>query len=200
MATFMRRAMDFLGFEQDDEELEGYDRYDGYDDDEEEMASTFPARQALKRRVEPPTYDDQAYVSSTVRTISPRPVKPPKAQIPARQPERERPVITELKQSEKLVKKDEVTRSKRPFVVAPVKYGDAQQIGDHLRAEEPVIVNLQVVDRDLARRMIDFCSGLTYALSGSMEKVADQVFLLTPSNVEVSQEERERIQRNGLFR
>jgi cell division inhibitor SepF len=48
--------------------------------------------------------------------------------------------------------------------------------------------------------MIDFCSGLAYALSGSMEKVADQVFLLTPSDVEVSPEERQRLQERGLFR
>jgi cell division inhibitor SepF len=48
--------------------------------------------------------------------------------------------------------------------------------------------------------MIDFCSGLTYAVGGSMEKVAESVFLLTPSNVEVSPEERQRLQENGLFR
>jgi cell division inhibitor SepF len=62
-----------------------------------------------------------------------------------------------------------------------------------------VIVNLQLSDRDLSRRMIDFCSGLTYALGGLMEKVADQVFLLTPSNVEVSQEERRQLEERGLF-
>jgi cell division inhibitor SepF len=48
--------------------------------------------------------------------------------------------------------------------------------------------------------MIDFCSGVTYALSGNMEKVADQVFLLTPTNVEVSDEERERLAARGLIR
>ena len=53
---------------------------------------------------------------------------------------------------------------------------------------------------DLQRRMIDFCSGVTYALGGSMDKVADQVFLLTPSNVEVSEEEKERLQARGLYR
>ena len=56
-----------------------------------------------------------------------------------------------------------------------------------------MIVNLQVADRDLQRRMIDFCSGVTYALSGEMEKVADQVFLLAPTNVKVSEEERQRL-------
>jgi cell division inhibitor SepF len=63
-----------------------------------------------------------------------------------------------------------------------------------------VIVNLQLSERDLSRRMIDFCSGLTYALGGSMEKVAEQVFLLTPSNVDISPEERMRLQERGLFR
>jgi cell division inhibitor SepF len=62
-----------------------------------------------------------------------------------------------------------------------------------------VIVNLQLSDNELGRRMIDFCSGLTYALGGSMERVADHVFLLTPSNVEVTAEERTRLQERGLF-
>jgi cell division inhibitor SepF len=48
--------------------------------------------------------------------------------------------------------------------------------------------------------MIDFCSGVTYALGGAMDKVADQVFLLTPSNVEVSPEEKRRLQERGLYR
>jgi cell division inhibitor SepF len=91
-------------------------------------------------------------------------------------------------------------KAARVHVVAPARFADAQEIGDRLKDDQPVIVNLQVVDRDLARRMIDFCSGLAYALSGSMEKVADQVFLLTPSDVEVSAEERRRLQERGLFR
>jgi cell division inhibitor SepF len=91
-------------------------------------------------------------------------------------------------------------KAPRVHVVAPARFADAQEIGDRLKDDQPVIVNLQVVDRDLARRMIDFCSGLAYALSGSMEKVADQVFLLTPSDVEVSPEERQRLQERGLFR
>jgi cell division inhibitor SepF len=81
-------------------------------------------------------------------------------------------------------------RQTKPRVVAPARFSDAQEIGDLVKANHPVIVNLQNSERDLARRMIDFCSGLTYALSGTMEKVAEQVFLLTPSNVEVSPEDR----------
>lgn len=82
-------------------------------------------------------------------------------------------------------------------VVAPSRFADAQEIGDRFKNGQPVIVNLQANDRELARRMIDFCSGVTYALSGSMDKVADQVFLLTPSNVEVSAEEKRRLQERG---
>ena len=91
-------------------------------------------------------------------------------------------------------------RHSKPQVVAPARFSDAQEIGDMVKASSPVIVNLQASEKDLARRMIDFCSGLTYALGGSMEKVAESVFLLTPSNVEVSPEERQRLQENGLFR
>ncbi|MDA8073402.1 MAG: cell division protein SepF [Actinomycetota bacterium] len=85
-------------------------------------------------------------------------------------------------------------------VAAPTEFADARQIADRLVAGQPVIVNLQVADRELMRRMIDFCSGVTYASGGKMERVADKVFLVTPSNVKVSAEERQRLQQNGLLR
>ena len=88
----------------------------------------------------------------------------------------------------------------RVHVVEPRGFNDAQEVGDRLKANQPVILNLQGLDRDLQRRLIDFSSGLAYALGGSMSRVADQVFLLTPSNVEVSQEEKERLQARGLYR
>jgi cell division inhibitor SepF len=88
----------------------------------------------------------------------------------------------------------------RVHVVEPRGFNDAQEVGDRLKANQPVILNLQGLERDLQRRLIDFSSGLAYALGGSMSRVADQVFLLTPSNVEVSQEEKERLQARGLYR
>ncbi|MDQ1365977.1 MAG: cell division inhibitor SepF [Acidimicrobiaceae bacterium] len=91
-------------------------------------------------------------------------------------------------------------QSAKVHVVAPAKFADAQEIGDRFKNGQPVIVNLQSADRELGRRMIDFCSGVTYALGASMDKVADQVFLLTPSNVEVSAEEKRRLQERGLYR
>jgi cell division inhibitor SepF len=85
-------------------------------------------------------------------------------------------------------------------LVVPRSFNDAQQIADRFKAQLPVIINLQGADTDLSKRLIDFASGLTYALDGSMQRVADKVFLLTPRNVELSAEERARaLERGGFY-
>ena len=85
-------------------------------------------------------------------------------------------------------------------LVLPRSFNDAQQIADRFKEGVPVILNLQGSDQELAKRLIDFGSGLTYALDGGMQRVADKVFLLTPRNVEVSAEERARmLERGGFF-
>lgn len=85
----------------------------------------------------------------------------------------------------------------KPFVVGPASFNDAQDVADKFKVNVPVILNLQGVERDLARRIIDFASGLCYGLGGQMERVANQVYLLTPSDVEVSPEERRRLHERG---
>lgn len=75
--------------------------------------------------------------------------------------------------------------------VTPTQFADATEIADSVMRNQPVIVNLGVADRELKRRMIDFCSGVAYALGGGMERVANNVFLVTPSDVELSAEERQ---------
>jgi cell division inhibitor SepF len=90
--------------------------------------------------------------------------------------------------------------SVRVHLVVPRSFNDAQQIADKFKDSVPVILNLQSADNELSKRLIDFASGLTYALNGSMQRVADKVFLLTPRNVEVSAEERARmLDRGGFF-
>jgi cell division inhibitor SepF len=85
-------------------------------------------------------------------------------------------------------------------LVVPRSFNDAQQIADKFKDSIPVILNLQGSDQELSKRLIDFTSGLTYALDGGMQRVADKVFLLTPRNVEVSAEERARLlERGGFF-
>ena len=84
-------------------------------------------------------------------------------------------------------------------LVVPRSFNDAQQIADKYKDGVPVILNLQGADQELSKRLIDFTSGLTYALDGGMQRVADKVFLLTPRNVEVSAEERARLIERGFF-
>jgi cell division inhibitor SepF len=83
--------------------------------------------------------------------------------------------------------------------VAPKNFNDVQDVADKFKDAIPVILNLQGTDTDLAKRLIDFSSGLTYALDGGMQRIADKVFLLTPRNVEVSAEERARLVEKGFF-
>lgn len=81
----------------------------------------------------------------------------------------------------------------------PTNFNDAQQIADKFKKGVPVILNLQDTDRDLAKRLIDFASGLTYALDGAMQRIADNTFMLTPRNVQFSAEERAKLMERGFF-
>jgi cell division inhibitor SepF len=87
----------------------------------------------------------------------------------------------------------------RVHLVTPRSFNDAQDVADKFKDSIPVIINLQQSEAELNKRLIDFASGLTYALDGGMQKIADKVFLLTPRNVEVSAEERARLIEKGFF-
>ncbi len=168
----MRRAMVFLGL--DDEELDDFDTYD------EAPVAPQPPRRVVQEPMEPPP----GYQTSGIRPL-PRESQDPSGAVNI-QP-RIRPINP--------------IASVKVHVVAPARFADAQEVGDRFKGGQPVIVNLSASDDpQLARRMIDFCSGVTYALSGSMDKVADQVFLLTPTDVEVPAEEKRRLQEKGLYR
>ena len=87
----------------------------------------------------------------------------------------------------------------RVHLVIPKSFNDAQQVADRFKDSIPVVLNLQGTDTDLSKRLIDFASGLTYALDGGMQRVADRVFMLTPRNVEISAEERAQLIEKGFF-
>ena len=185
MPTFMNKALAYLGLK-DLEEDEFYD--DEYEDYEEEQAPA-PSAPLVGRTVYPRREQEEPEPRSfggTLRPLQPHASAPVQAEDPIARQGIVRPLTTRP-----------VTA--KVHIVAPEHFSEAQEIGDVVKQQSPVIVNLQLSDRDLARRMIDFCSGLTYALGGSMEKVAEQVFLITPSNVEVTAEERLRLQERGLF-
>ncbi len=166
---FMRKAMVFLGL--DDEEFEEYDPYD------EPAVAPQP-----QRRYAPEPIEAVPQQHLGIRPLPREAAEPTSSVTP-------RPVVRPISAPQNV----------KVHVVAPANFADAKEVGDRFKGGQPVIVNLQTGDSKLSRRMIDFCSGVTYALSGSMDKVAEQVFLLTPSNVEVPAEEKRRLQEKGLY-
>jgi cell division inhibitor SepF len=190
MSNWMKNTRTWLGLGNEpyyeDEYGEPGDEYDEYDDEEfvdDEPAGAPRARAAAAPR---PSRSSVRSVSSTrgddwdegdggVRVIN----------APAAEPE-PRGVVRPLPSTAK------------PHVVSPTGFNDVQQVADRFKRDQPVIVNLQGVDRDLSRRLIDFASGLCYGLEGDMERVADQVFLLTPRGAEVSDDDRRRLREGGL--
>jgi cell division inhibitor SepF len=185
--SFMKKTMVYLGLLDDE--------YDEYDDLEDRAPRGFSSAS----RVEPRSSENEQSEEfsggmSRVRTI------PKESAVPQARPQPSN--VTPRPQAVRAVPVETAAApapsSARVHVVAPSKFGDAKEIADRLKDSRPVIVNLQMADRDLQRRMIDFCSGVTYALSGEMEKVADQVFLLAPTNVKVSDEERQRLVERGF--
>ena len=85
-------------------------------------------------------------------------------------------------------------------VVEPAGFNDAQEVGDRLKADQPVILNLQGVDRDLQRRLIDFSSGLAYAVGGTMSGSPTRSSCSRRATSRSPQEEKERLQARGLYR
>ncbi len=86
----------------------------------------------------------------------------------------------------------------KPATVRPRRFEQAQEVADRFKEGQPVIVNLQDIERDLSRRLIDFCSGLCYGLGGRMERVASGVYLLTPTTADISDEDRQAITEHGF--
>ena len=87
----------------------------------------------------------------------------------------------------------------RVHLVIPKSFNDAQQVADKFKQSIPVVLNLQATENDLAKRLIDFASGLTYALDGGMQRIAHKVFMLTPRNVQISAEEKAELIEKGFF-
>jgi cell division inhibitor SepF len=168
----------YLGLGPDEE-------YDDYEVDE--PAAAAPPRSMNQARHQAPSHAPEpsdVQLTGTVRTLQPQAAEPP---------------LSPTRPRSNVVRPVPAASNAKPHVVAPASFNDGQEVADKFKANTPVIVNLQDVDRDLRRRIIDFASGLCYGLGGTMERVANQVYLLTPSNVEISAEERRRLHERGLY-
>jgi len=172
VAGALRKMAVYLGLVEDD----GYEEIDEFEVEERDT------RSRGSRRGFAPQYVDESsgYGSSTVRPIhEPRSVRTLRGQEP---PER-RPALD----------------FSRIETVHPRSYNDARRIGEDFRDGVPVIMNLGEMDDADAKRIIDFAAGLVFGLRGSIERITNKVFLLSPANVDVGDQARAQVQEDGFF-
>jgi cell division inhibitor SepF len=177
MASAMRKMAVYLGLVEDDR----YDDYDDYDVYDDEAAVETPAGSAAgRRRIEDGTASQLVRpeeASDRERDHSPSTAE-------------RRSVLTYESGSADLA---------RITTLHPRTYNEARTIGEHFREGIPVIMNLtEMVDSD-AKRLVDFAAGLVFGLHGSIERVTNKVFLLSPANVEVTAEDKARMAERGFF-
>lgn len=88
---------------------------------------------------------------------------------------------------------------RQPEVLAPHSFDDAKGLADHIRERTPVVLNLREAEPDLVRRIVDFATGLTYALDGSMRKIGTGVILVLPPRITLGREEKRYLADMGLY-
>ena len=191
------------------------DHYDsdydgGYEDHPAEVER--PVRYRAARPVAPEHEDRQpAYAGAAAEPYSPR-LEPLTARTPVRRsaPSSSQPVTRGALAVDDRAELREPQRRPNPFVedghplgkittLHPRTYNEARTIGERYREGNPVIMNLTEMSDSDAKRLVDFAAGLAFAMRGAIDKVTNKVFLLSPSDVDVSAEDKRRIVENGFY-
>jgi cell division inhibitor SepF len=185
------RTLVYFGIAEEDDDWEDEDGFAA----EESLEQSYRERPNVRRltpRRRGQDFDDWTESESDQQTV-----RAPAQRASRLERERDRERVREMRPQIEAVPNPS---SVKVHLVLPRSFNDAQQIADKYKQGIPVILNLQSADTELSKRLIDFASGLTYALNGGMQRVADKVFLLTPRNVEVSAEQRAALlERGGFF-
>jgi cell division inhibitor SepF len=179
--SLWKRTMDYLGLGPDD----AYDDYDIEDDYE-------PAPRARRPHEPEPrpvrgNRDDPSSAEGVVRTLPSRPTFPSRDFDPSQARRNADRTNSGVDRDDSGViprgrasSRSSAPASNEPTTVRPRRFDQAQEVADRFKEGQPVIMNLEGADREVARRLIDFASGICYGLDGSMEKVANGVYLLKP--------------------
>lgn len=184
MPGMFKRAMLYLGLGSDED-------FEALDQQSAENYERVRPMDAAGHTVEPPSTAPDLAGPVDPEFEPARPVTSAVRPIPAEE-------VGDRARRPSVVRTIPAPRTAKPHVVSPVSFNEAQEVADRLKQKQPVIINLQQADRDLTRRLIDFAAGLCYGVGGKMKKVADQVYMVTPADIEVSAEERVRLQEAGL--
>lgn len=117
------------------------------------------------------------------------------------EPEQESPRIFRSKNSagNSNVVNINTTAKLQVVLVKPERFEDASSIADHLNEKRTVVLNLEAANRDVARRLVDFISGVAYANKGQIKRVANSTFIITPYNVDVMGDLLDDLENNGVF-
>ncbi|MGE7876976.1 cell division protein SepF [Peribacillus muralis] len=99
---------------------------------------------------------------------------------------KQQPVSAGTNANQNIVSLQSVQKSSKVVLLEPRAYAEAQEVADHLKNRRAVVVNLQRIQHDQGKRIIDFLSGTVYAISGDIQKIGTDIFLCTPDNVDVS--------------
>ncbi len=193
MAGFFKKALDYLGLEDDE-----YQDYDPYED-----------QPPVTRRGAPPAAVPEPEPSNAL--VYPRNSSGglqqgsvgPVTSVGGTSPSPESGVsgvIAQPRSTSSTVRTVQATKAVKVHVTVPVAFTEAQDIGERFRTGQPVIIDLRETDRDAAKRLIDFASGLAFALKGDIKKVEDRVFLLRPNGVDLPADEQRRLRDAGLMR
>ncbi len=164
-----------------------YDEYDdeSYGDEDEDAGDGFVGRSAY----------ETPYPAGTtgVRRVE---REPEQERVRSNAPRTERTHLRSVSSQPEVAR---VTPQVKMHIVEPKSFTEAQSIADKFKQGTPVIMNMSMTSPDLAKRLIDFASGLTYGLDGGLQKVSDKVFMLTPANVDVSAGDFSRLSDKGMF-
>jgi cell division inhibitor SepF len=191
----LRKAGVWLGLVEDDDDRpygdrgygeRGYRGYDEFGDDEEVDQPVTPVR---PRTTERPAERDRG----TVRPLT----RPGSSTLSY--PTRDNLALTPQVQVRERTMADDDERRYQITTLHPTTYNEARTIGEHFRDGVPVIMNLTEMDEADAKRLVDFAAGLAFGLRGTIERVTNRVFLLSPANVQVTAEDKAKIAEGGFF-
>ncbi len=193
----MRKAGVWLGLieDEDDRHYDGHGYDDDFDDEVDETPVAVRPRAAAAERLAEAREAGRAD-RAPVRTLN----RPSTSATATAYATRDNLALApQVQLRERAVVAEEEDRRYQITTLHPTTYNEARTIGEHFRDGVPVIMNLTEMAEADAKRLVDFAAGLAFGLRGTMERVTNRVFLLSPANVQVTAEDKARIAEGGFF-
>jgi cell division inhibitor SepF len=191
----LRKAGVWLGLieDEDDRHYDGHGYDDDFEDEADEVPATVRPRSAVAERLA------EARESGRTDRVSTRPVSRPSTTTTSYPTRDNLALAPQVQLRERAVATEDEERRYQITTFHPTTYNEARTIGEHFRDGVPVIMNLTEMAEGDAKRLVDFAAGLAFGLRGSMDRVTNRVFLLSPANVQVTAEDKAKIAEGGFF-